>query len=304
MGFERRERHMTATAFQLNWVGGFLAAFALASFASAKPPPEDDHRRSDPPPADRQSDSEQDDADDPDSAKAEPSDADATPEDRPHVRGERPRPRGDRPEPGDDRPDGPRPPRGSRRPGPPGDPDDMRRGDGPPGDGFGGPFRRGNAPPRRLSAEQIDEIMTLVKELMPVRHERLSILRKRNPEFFQRQIHQLAPVMFRIQESEGEMKELLIKDMQLDTDMRDTCDKLRKAQRPNVRDELTRELRGYVEQQFDVKQRKQKYMIAEFEKRLAEQKRHHEDREKNREKLVESRLKELTSDDPPLRWPD
>lgn len=201
---------------------------------------------------------------------------------------------------------GRRPPR--QRPGRPMRPEaDMERGgpDRPPPDGPPEPrgMRHGDRPWRRLSAEQMDEAMQLLREHFPQVAERLAAIRERDPEQFERVLGSRMPLLMRIMHSEPRMRELIIEDYKQQMEIDRLLPLLAGATNEEERMELRRQLRTAVEAQFQVRIEKHRRVIADLERRLREQKRVLDERVENADRLIDERVEDLLGRRPGMQFP-
>lgn len=265
-------------------------AFAFAAFALAEPPPEDADQPGDKKPLQGPK--------------------------RPGNKAKRP----DRNRPNDpdrDNPDGeprgPRPPRGERRPHR--GPGEMEDGDRPmppggPDDGFGGPPRgpgpgRGEGmPPRRLSPEQIEEIMNVLRENFPTMYERLDKVRQDRPEDFERTLHRFAPFAMQVLHADPQMKRLLVQDWKMEQEIRDLERSYRSADDGTTKQKIKQQLKKTLDRQFDVRLEKHRLMIEGLERRLKESRETLAQRTARKQELVDRRLSELTERDDSMQWPE
>lgn len=201
---------------------------------------------------------------------------------------------------------GRRPPR--QRPGRPMRPEgEMERGgpDRPPPDGPPDPrgMRHGDRPWRRLSPEQMDEAMQLLREHFPQMAERLAAIRERDPDQFERVLGSRMPLLMRIMHSDPRMRELIIEDFKQQMEIDRLLPLLAGATNEEERMELRRQLRAAVHAQFQVRIEKHRRVIADLERRLSEQKRVLDERVENADRLIDERVDELMGRRPGMQFP-
>jgi hypothetical protein len=150
----------------------------------------------------------------------------------------------------------------------------------------------------------VDRWLARLKEKQPEEYERLQKLRETNPDEFRQELHEkLMQEKMRFGSRDGrhgrppmnpEIMKLENEALDLSKTYRQTTDAAQKEQ-------IGKDLRQKLEVLFDLREKDRQELIRRIEADLANLKESVDQRQKNRDQIIDRRLKELTEGDG-LRW--
>ena len=152
---------------------------------------------------------------------------------------------------------------------------------------------RRDRPVKQLSGADVEQWFDRLKEEEPEEFERLTALRRENPEQFRQEIRKRVTDRVRERRAEQvgpEEQECL----ELSGKYRETAD-------PAAKQEIKDRIRETVRVAFDKRLERTEKWLDFTEKRLAKARADHEFQQQNRDKICENRVEELTAD-PRLNW--
>lgn len=165
-----------------------------------------------------------------------------------------------------------------------------------------GPGPRGERPGRRRPltpeefAEEFDEIQQFLQEQFPERLGELRRFRRTNPDGFRRHVGRMIPRLRRIMdmlERNPQAGQLMLREERIGFQIQRLVDQYFEVSDPNQVRRLRREIRGLVEEQFDVLLEMREHEVQRLERRLeAIRTRLTRDRER-REQRIEQSLGDL-----------
>ncbi len=160
-------------------------------------------------------------------------------------------------------------------------------------------------PPRQLSDEEVAEVLEFLRGWDPYRVQRLEQFRERNPHDYMRTLQESYFEMKRVQEmqkSNPEAFEEMKKERGLEMQSFQLGEQIRKSEDAAEKDKLKADLKPVLEQLFDVREKHKDQEIARLEEDLKRLKEQVEKRRKNKESVVERRLRELSGEQPDDDW--
>jgi len=166
--------------------------------------------------------------------------------------------------------------------------------------GHGGPDERPGGPRFGPGPEKIDDLMAFLKEYYPKMHERLNELRGSDPHGFRRQMFRMFPKIRELREMKDRNRDLfekMIREHQLEMEIRDTVVAYRAARSTAAREELRKHLADLVSEQFDARQERLRLMIAELERELELKKKQLAEHAARKEKIIEAELQHRLRED-------
>jgi len=179
-------------------------------------------------------------------------------------------------------------PRSSRREGRPG--------------GHGGGFRMFHTPDK----EQIEELLTFVREHMPWRIAGLEKLREERPEMFKAVIRRLrfeVGQLKRLQKSDPKAFQAALDEGSLRYRSMELTGQIHKTDDPERRKALAAELRGVVERLLEAEQRAREAQVRELEKRLQDLRNQIRERAEHRKDIAEQLMQRLLAEPPKRHGP-
>ncbi|MFQ5425442.1 MAG: hypothetical protein ACE5F9_15865 [Phycisphaerae bacterium] len=208
-------------------------------------------------------------------------------------------------------------------PGPLAGPRPRRRPRGPEDD-FGPPGRRPRPPgrfdrgdrgdrdgPPRLTPEDIDAGMTVLRDKLPDLYKKLSGLRERDPEAFLHAVRKLRPLMveyFRLKERQPDMADTVMEEFRIEHQLRNlgrAYAQAREEDDTEAMDTLETNIRRLVERQFEIRMQRHHARLEDFRKRIEHQQRklekevqRHKDEMARHDKLVDRRVEAIKSGKP------
>lgn len=160
-----------------------------------------------------------------------------------------------------------------------------------------------------LSDEKIDELMVVMKDIMPQFAERVGALREENPVRFRMILHRLKPELERLLHDRAERPELYqlkVQDRSLNYQTLQQVGQLRDAQRDGADEskinELKAELRQTLVKHFEVRQKLLEAEVKALEERIAKMREHLAERAEQRDQLIGERVEELMSSRRGPKW--
>jgi len=200
-----------------------------------------------------------------------------------------------------------------RRPGPPAHRPEGPRSHRPPAGerarpGERRPFGRGPSIFREVTDEQIDEILTFMKEHMPWRLEGLQKMRESDPQRFRQFCRWLrfeVTQLLHLKERDEAAFRKAIEERQLKMRAMTLAQQIRKTADPRKKEELTGRLREVLNRTFDLELTTHEAHIRGLEERIEQLRRELNERAEHRREIVEKRLHEALQGKPdmPFRGP-
>lgn len=169
-----------------------------------------------------------------------------------------------------------------------------------------GASRMWPAPP--MTEEQVKEAIELLREYRPEMAKRYEELREKDPERAQ---ELMRPMLGRLMElsylkrTDPEAFELRKQDYRLWRSVFELSGKLREARAAKDAakvEELSAELRKQLAEHFDVRQKLRERELIRMEARLDEMRKEVEERKASRDKLIQSRIEELSTNPSRPEW--
>jgi len=149
-----------------------------------------------------------------------------------------------------------------------------------------------------LTDEQIDRLMTFMQANFPVMHDRLARTRQRDPELFQKRIHQTARVLFPMVRAAAENPELgrkLVAEHQAQLALQDLKEKYSKAKDPSDQARIREQMRQQMDVAFEARIERLRLEVKQLQKRLDQATLNLARQEKDKEKFISSRLSDMLS---------
>jgi hypothetical protein len=181
--------------------------------------------------------------------------------------------------------------------------------EGPPPE-MGGP-EMGPPPPLELphgeqpEAPFLDRWLERLKEKQPEEYEHLQKLRETNPEEFRRAMHEkLAQEKMRFRSHEGRHGRpppMNPEIMKIENEAMDLSKTYRQATDAAQKEQIGKDLRQKLEVLFDLREKDRQEHIRRIEADLANLKKSVDQRQSNRQQIIDRRLQELTEGEG-LRW--
>lgn len=197
----------------------------------------------------------------------------------------------------------PRPPGPPARPLPPGPREGGRRGPVEPP-----PFMRGGEPAifREVTDEQIENILAFVRKYMPWRVESLQKMRESEPERFRQLCRRLrfeVSQLLHLKERDEAAFQKAIEERRIRMRAAELAQRVRETENQQEREALVQELRGVINEMFELEIATQEAHIRGLEERIEQLRRELRERADHRREVVEQRLREAMEDRPEPREP-
>lgn len=165
------------------------------------------------------------------------------------------------------------------------------------------PRRGGDGPPfrRPMSDEERTEMLDFIREQFPLIAEELDAAQADYPQRYERRLARLMPEMRRLKEmmeTDPERAELLIQERRLDMRARMTAQRYAAATDAN-RERIRRELRGQLDQLFNVRIQRREADIRSLEVRIANLKAKLDESKAQRSEQIEKQLEDYLSFEEP-----
>jgi len=158
--------------------------------------------------------------------------------------------------------------------------------------GPGGPGRGRYG--RFFEPEQERRVLEFVKEHFPNVWERIEKQRRGNMEKFRYTLREFGPAILRLMDAMSrnpELGKVMMEDYKLELEIRDLIRRYHaEAATSDEKDSLKSQLRELLARQFDVRQQRRKLEIEALQKRIDEQKKRIQERERNKQALIDSEL--------------
>lgn len=149
-----------------------------------------------------------------------------------------------------------------------------------------------------LTDEQIDRLMAFMQTNFPAMHDRLARTRQRDPELFQKRIHQTARVLFPMLRATAENPELgkkMVAEHQAQLALQDLKEKYAKAKDPSDQAKIREQMREQMDVAFEARIERIRLEVKQLQKRLDQATSDLARQEKNKEKFISSRLADMLS---------
>ena len=150
----------------------------------------------------------------------------------------------------------------------------------------------------------VDRWLDRLKEKHPEEYARLQKLRETSPEEFRQALHEkLAQEKMRFRSHDGEhgRPPMNPEVMKLENEMMDISKTYRQTTDATQKEQIRKDLRQKLEVLFDLREKDRQEHIRRIEADLADLKKSVDQRQSNREQIIDRRLQELTEGDG-LRW--
>ena len=125
------------------------------------------------------------------------------------------------------------------------------------------------------SPEMIGRAMEILRARLPVFHRRMMRLREQHPERFERMMRQVLPVVLEyieLRDRNPEAAETIIREFQIEDELRTLSGKFRKAaEKLDEQSAIGKDIERLVQEQFELRFRRQAARLDEFERRIREQ---------------------------------
>ena len=205
-------------------------------------------------------------------------------------------------------------------PGPLAGPRSRRRPRGQEGD-FGPPGGRPRPPgrfdrsdrggPPRLTPEDIDAGMAVLRDKLPDLYKKLSRLREHHPEAFLHAVRKLRPLMveyFRLKERQPDLADTVLEEFRIEHQLRNLGRAYAGAREEDDTEEMHKletDIRRLVERQFEIRMERRQARLEDFRQRIEHQQRkleeevqRHKDEMAHRDKVVDRRVEASKSGHP------
>ena len=149
------------------------------------------------------------------------------------------------------------------------------------------------------TAEQEKELLAALKKWHPARYRRLTELKKTRPRLYRRYVAAAWRWYLRWRDLPKEVKKAAIVKHNTHMKVWKVLREIRSADSEQRRSELTGELRKLVAKHFDAEQTERQYRLKELQKRLQRLSAEQTRRLKDRDKIINDRVKRLLSGKPP-----
>jgi hypothetical protein len=149
-----------------------------------------------------------------------------------------------------------------------------------------------------LTNEQIDRLMSFMQTNFPVMHDRLARMRQRDPALFQKRIHQTARVLFPMVRAASENPELarkMVAEHQAQLALQELKEKYSKAREPAEQAKIREEMRQQMDVAFEARIERIRIEVKQLQKRLDRATQDLANQERDKEKLISSRLSDMIS---------
>lgn len=160
-------------------------------------------------------------------------------------------------------------------------------------------------PPRQLTAEEAEEVVEFLRSWDPYRLKRLEGARERSPHEYMGILQESFFEMRRVQElqrTDPEAYESMKKERSLEMESFEIGEQIRATEDPAKRDELKAKLKPILAELFDLREKHKDQEIKRLEKELNRLKEQVERRRKNKDAIVERRLRELSGEQLDDEW--
>jgi hypothetical protein len=125
------------------------------------------------------------------------------------------------------------------------------------------------------SPEMIGRAMEILRARLPAFHRRMMRLREQHPERFERMMHQVLPVVLEyieLRDRNPEAAETIIREFEIEDQLRALSGKFRKAaEKLDEQAAIGKDIERLVQEQFELRFRRQAARLDEFERRIREQ---------------------------------
>lgn len=160
------------------------------------------------------------------------------------------------------------------------------------------------------SAEEMQEVLELLKEQDPQLAERLEAMRQSDPQRAQQMLRPHVPGLMRLvylKRTDPEHFRLRMQDIKLERQSRELAQQIRAlSSGPQSSEQQVNRLRGelavVLDQQFEVRQQLQEKMVQELQQRLERLRQEVEQRKGQKDQLIEQRLEDLLKRDEGPKW--
>lgn len=161
----------------------------------------------------------------------------------------------------------------------------------------------------KMGAEKLEKSITEMEQYAPgikklfeqVRDENQGSSMHKKADF----IHQIfsdLPFMMKMSRDDSEMKSLMAQYVKLELESVVTAKKVQSAKTAADKEALSAELTDILKNSFEKRQQLRAKKIQHLEKVLEETKNEIAEREKNKDLIIQNRLKDLTQEDKSLEW--
>lgn len=190
---------------------------------------------------------------------------------------------------------------GAGRPGPRGRLGPMARpfADRPGFRGNAGGFEGGPGEP--LTPEKVDRILLFMKRNFPVMHERLTMMRERNPEMFRRAMMRAAQSlgpMLRAALEDPELEKALVAEHKALMEMGELREKYHKTQDAAERQRLQDEIRGKMEIGYEARLARLRHLVSRLQEQLNRAQQDLTRQEERKSQFIDENLSRVLSQPP------
>jgi hypothetical protein len=174
---------------------------------------------------------------------------------------------------------------------------------------------RGPERVRPMSPEHVSAAIEVLRRIDPEAAERLAREAEERPQHVAAELRRRFPRVewfLRLKEYDPPMFELRVEDMRLGHQTSRLARRLREAERtrdaaddprdPDDARTLRAELRKQLREHFEVRQQIRRRELEDLQRRIERMQADLEQRADDRADLIEQRMRQLTSDDPPTDW--
>lgn len=149
------------------------------------------------------------------------------------------------------------------------------------------------APPRRLSAERIEQVMEHLRARMPRMYERFCDLRRNKPRAFERAIARMDGFIRRLEEMPEDVRETVIQERRDQVDQHQLVKKYHVTVDPQRREQIRAEIHILAGRLFDAKQKLTKFRVEQLTKELEQLRKDWDARNDRRKQLIDEAVERL-----------
>jgi len=159
---------------------------------------------------------------------------------------------------------------------------------------------------RDVTDEQVENILAFVRKYMPWRVESLQKMQESEPEQFRQLCRRLrfeVSQLLHLKDRDEAAFHKAIEERRIRMRAAELAQRVRETRSPQEREALVQELRGVINEMFELEMATQEAHIRGLEERIEQLRRELRDRAEHRREIVEQRLREAMEDRPEPREP-
>ena len=156
-----------------------------------------------------------------------------------------------------------------------------------------------------LTKEDENKALAFIKEYFPTCYNHISELKEKDSIFYKKVIADKFGVMMHLQgmkNKDPEFFNLIVKKIDLEDKSMELSKQYRDTKDENEKSKIEKEMTSTLEQLFDIKCKEGKMKADKMEKALSHMRQTITEREKNKAKIVQNRLDELTGKSEYTKW--